>query len=324
MSHLPRTPATPPVFDPNDPRYWEPRDLEHELRRTFQICHECRMCVTYCGSFPILFDAVDRDIESGRAEGAERIGPETISEVTDHCWQCKLCFIKCPYTEDEGARELPGFPPADGPREGPTRSPRRHRHRRSSARRAAARGLGGRRSRRALGELRQRAAPGAQGHGADHRHQRRVPAAAAGAGALQSVASVRTTRPSRQAPPARSCSSRPATASTTSPRSRGTRCSCSRRTATRSRYPRRSPAAACRTSTAATSTRPSARCSTTWICFCPHVRRGATIVVPGPTCGYTMKKEWPVYLGSAEAKEVAAATLESDGVPGRARARPRR
>ena len=34
------------VFDPNDPRYWEPRDLEHELRRTFQICHECRMCVT--------------------------------------------------------------------------------------------------------------------------------------------------------------------------------------------------------------------------------------------------------------------------------------
>jgi len=33
-------------------------------------------------------------------------------------------------------------------------------------------------------------------------------------------------------------------------------------------------------------------------------------VVPGPTCGYTMKKEWPVYLATPEAREVAAATLD--------------
>lgn len=68
------------------------------------------MCVTYCGSFPILFDAVDRDIDSGRAEGAELLGPDTFHAVTDHCWQCKLCYIKCPYTDADDATELLDFP----------------------------------------------------------------------------------------------------------------------------------------------------------------------------------------------------------------------
>ena len=74
MSQLPpREPARLPVWDPNDDRYWDPCDLEQELYRTFQICHECRMCVTYCGSFPILFEAIDRDVDAGRAHGAERL-----------------------------------------------------------------------------------------------------------------------------------------------------------------------------------------------------------------------------------------------------------
>jgi glycerol-3-phosphate dehydrogenase subunit C len=68
------------------------------------------MCVTYCGSFPLLFNAIDRDIESGKAEGAETVNDATIRAVTDHCWQCKLCYIKCPYTPDEGAYELLDFP----------------------------------------------------------------------------------------------------------------------------------------------------------------------------------------------------------------------
>jgi len=42
----------------------------------------------------------------------------------------------------------------------------------------------------------------------------------------------------------------------------------------------------------------------------PLVRQGLRIVVPGPTCGYTMKKEWPQYLGTPEAREVAAATRD--------------
>ncbi len=68
------------------------------------------MCVTYCGSFPILFKAIDREIDSGRAEGSENVDAATVHAVTDHCWQCKLCYIKCPYTPDEGAHELLDFP----------------------------------------------------------------------------------------------------------------------------------------------------------------------------------------------------------------------
>jgi glycerol-3-phosphate dehydrogenase subunit C len=105
-----RAPAAPPALDPGDPRYFDQRDLEAELRRTFQICQDCRMCVTYCGSFPLLFNAIDRDIEAGKAEGAEAVNDATIRAVTDHCWQCKLCYIKCPYTPDEGAYESLDFP----------------------------------------------------------------------------------------------------------------------------------------------------------------------------------------------------------------------
>lgn len=68
------------------------------------------MCVGYCGSFPLLFSAVDREIESGRADGAETVSAATIRAVSDHCWQCKLCYLKCPYTPDEGAYELLDIP----------------------------------------------------------------------------------------------------------------------------------------------------------------------------------------------------------------------
>ena len=248
MSHLPRTPASPPVFDPNDPRYWEPRDLEHELRRTFQICHECRMCVTYCGSFPILFDAVDHDIESGRAEGAEKIGPETISEVTDHCWQCKLCFIKCPYTEDEGARELLDFPRLMA---------------REKAQRARRDGIAI--VDRVLGEPQLVGWAGA-GRGAPLANfvnaQRLV---RKGMELTTGISAEFPLPPLVQEPFSQWLASHDAA---------------------------------------------KRKMQHNVDLLLPHVRRGATIVVPGPTCGYTMKKEWPVYLGSAEAKEVSAATLD--------------
>jgi glycerol-3-phosphate dehydrogenase subunit C len=41
-----------------------------------------------------------------------------------------------------------------------------------------------------------------------------------------------------------------------------------------------------------------------------HVREGRKIVVPSPTCGYTIKKEWPVYVDTPEAREVSDATLD--------------
>jgi len=42
----------------------------------------------------------------------------------------------------------------------------------------------------------------------------------------------------------------------------------------------------------------------------PQVAAGLTIVVPSPTCCYTMKREWPEYVPTAEARAVAAATMD--------------
>lgn len=109
MSVIPRHPSKAPARSPLDEQYFDERDLEGELRRAFQICHECRMCVGYCGSFPEMFSRIDRAIERG-AEGAETMCNHDFAEVGDACWQCKLCYIKCPYTPDEGAAEMLDFP----------------------------------------------------------------------------------------------------------------------------------------------------------------------------------------------------------------------
>jgi glycerol-3-phosphate dehydrogenase subunit C len=95
-------PAVPPAKSPGDERYWDAKDLESELRRVFEICHGCRMCVGYCGSFPDVFARVDRDIEKKGATGSELLDVDDFASVTELCWQCKLCYIKCPYTADEG------------------------------------------------------------------------------------------------------------------------------------------------------------------------------------------------------------------------------
>ncbi len=101
MSKIDPKPEHPPATGPTDPRYFDAKDLEGELRRVFEVCHGCRMCVNYCPSFPDMFARVDRDIDNG-ATGAERLDDKDFASVTDNCWQCKLCYIKCPYTPDEG------------------------------------------------------------------------------------------------------------------------------------------------------------------------------------------------------------------------------
>jgi glycerol-3-phosphate dehydrogenase subunit C len=102
MTKIGLVPKDPPAFDPDDPRYWDARDLEAEMRRVFEICHNCRMCVGYCGTFPDVFASVDRAIEERGATGAEDLDAEAFERATELCWQCKLCYVKCPYTRDEG------------------------------------------------------------------------------------------------------------------------------------------------------------------------------------------------------------------------------
>jgi glycerol-3-phosphate dehydrogenase subunit C len=102
MAKLNPIPKQRPAFDPNDDRYWDARDLEGEMRRMLDICHNCRMCVGYCGTFPDVFARVDRDVEKHGASGAEMLTDADFTSATDLCWQCKLCYVKCPYTPDEG------------------------------------------------------------------------------------------------------------------------------------------------------------------------------------------------------------------------------
>jgi glycerol-3-phosphate dehydrogenase subunit C len=102
MAKIELVPAQPPAFDPNEERYWDASDLESEMRRVFEICHNCRMCVGYCGTFPDVFAHVDRSIEKHGATGAELLDADAFESATEQCWQCKLCYVKCPYTPDEG------------------------------------------------------------------------------------------------------------------------------------------------------------------------------------------------------------------------------
>ncbi len=43
----------------DDPRFWDAVDLRGEVDRIFDICAGCRLCFKFCGSFPLLFEAID-------------------------------------------------------------------------------------------------------------------------------------------------------------------------------------------------------------------------------------------------------------------------
>ena len=100
-----------PAYDPTDSRYYDDKDLRAESERIFSVCSDCRLCVRYCGSFPKLFDAIDgycTDPQYAEVD-AKKLKTEDINEVVDLCFQCKLCYIKCPYTpgDHEWAIDFP-------------------------------------------------------------------------------------------------------------------------------------------------------------------------------------------------------------------------
>lgn len=83
-------------YNPNDPVYWDPKGLQMELSRAFEICNGCRLCFNLCPSFPEIFKAVER--QEGKRPGLTR---EELDRILDGCFQCKLCYVKCPYTPDD-------------------------------------------------------------------------------------------------------------------------------------------------------------------------------------------------------------------------------
>jgi Fe-S oxidoreductase len=75
-----------------DDEFLEREHLDAELTRVFEKCHDCRRCLPLCPSFPSLFESIDRhDGEASQLSATES------REVVDLCYQCKLCYNHCPY-----------------------------------------------------------------------------------------------------------------------------------------------------------------------------------------------------------------------------------
>ncbi len=85
------------MYDIRDTKYWDEAKLYDEMRRVYDVCHTCRMCFSYCPSFPSLFDSIDHHEETGEGE-VEALTHKEMDDVVDLCFQCKLCYVKCPYT----------------------------------------------------------------------------------------------------------------------------------------------------------------------------------------------------------------------------------
>lgn len=84
------------TYDPKHPKYLDEADVRDELTRVFDHCQGCRLCTKLCASFPTLFSYVDRHED----RDAGRLTPAQQDQVVDECFQCKLCFTNCPYVPD--------------------------------------------------------------------------------------------------------------------------------------------------------------------------------------------------------------------------------
>jgi len=80
------------TYDPDHPAYFDEQDLRLELTRVYDLCHGCRLCLSLCPSFPTLFDLID-----AKDGDVAALSPPEQDRVVDECYQCKLCYVKCPY-----------------------------------------------------------------------------------------------------------------------------------------------------------------------------------------------------------------------------------
>lgn len=96
------------LYDPLDPSYYDAVSARAERDRTFQICSDCRICVRFCPSFKDLFRMIDEHEDGARdvrvlSDAQHRV-------VVDECYQCKLCYVACPYTPEQGQEWKVDFP----------------------------------------------------------------------------------------------------------------------------------------------------------------------------------------------------------------------
>src|SRR5438105_3051927 len=110
----------------DNPQFWDSAHLQSEMHRVFEICNGCRLCFNLCPSFDVLFRRVDaldphreeaegKHLEEGKMveehEAAGLLKHVTVStenpvallkdedkeRVVELCYECKLCYPKCPY-----------------------------------------------------------------------------------------------------------------------------------------------------------------------------------------------------------------------------------
>lgn len=87
-------------FDPDSPEFARRDAVDAELHRVFDVCHDCRRCYNLCPSFTTLLDGIDSAMEGKDAAGevSSLLSRDTVDTVVDQCFQCKLCDPHCPYT----------------------------------------------------------------------------------------------------------------------------------------------------------------------------------------------------------------------------------
>src|SRR5437763_883632 len=110
----------------DNPRFWDGAQLDAEVKRVFEICNGCRLCFNLCPSFDVLFKRIDaldphrEEAEGKHLEGGvmveeheaaqalahvhvstespvKLLGPADKERVVELCYECKLCYPKCPY-----------------------------------------------------------------------------------------------------------------------------------------------------------------------------------------------------------------------------------
>ncbi len=68
------------------------------------VCNGCRLCDALCPPFTDVFDRIDEEDDKQEAAGTGHENPVAqltktdYRKVVDTCYQCKLCYPKCPYT----------------------------------------------------------------------------------------------------------------------------------------------------------------------------------------------------------------------------------
>ena len=82
------------IYDPQHAKYLDEADTREEMTRVYDLCHGCRLCFKFCPSFPTLFSYIDAHDD----QDAGKMTPAQQDHVADECFQCKLCYVNCPYT----------------------------------------------------------------------------------------------------------------------------------------------------------------------------------------------------------------------------------